>query len=80
MIHAACGEGASASKRSMCMKWSEENHYEIGKYASIKSPAATVRKFRQRFSALNESTARTFRSIVETDVERHITKKSCCKI
>ena len=51
------------------MKWSEEDSYEIGKYASINGPAATVRKFRQRFPALNESTARTFRSRVEADLK-----------
>ena len=51
------------------MKWSEENRYEIGKYASINGPAATVRKFRQRFPALNESTSWTFRSRVEADLK-----------
>ena len=51
------------------MKWSEEDRYEIGKYASINGPAATVRKFRQRFPALKESTARTFRSRVEADLK-----------
>ena len=69
MIRAACGEGVSTSKRSKYMKWSEENHYEIGKYASINGPAATVRKFRQRFPALNESTSWTFRSRVEADLK-----------
>ena len=47
------------------MKWSEEDRYEIGKYASINGPAATVRKFRQRFPALNESTSWIFLSRVE---------------
>ena len=51
------------------MKWNEEDRYEIGKYASINGPAATVRKLRQRFPALNESTARTFRSRVEADLK-----------
>ena len=49
VIHAACGEGVSTSKRSKYMKWSEEDRYEIGKYASINDPDATVRKFRQGF-------------------------------
>ena len=69
MTHAACGEGASISKRSKCVKWSEEDRYEIGKYVCINGPAATVRKFRQRFPALNESTARTFRRRVEADLK-----------
>ena len=51
------------------MKCNEEDQYEIGKYASINGAAATVRKFRQRFLALNESTARTFRSRVEVDLK-----------
>ena len=51
------------------MKWSEEDRYEIGKYASINGPAAIVRKFRQRFPALNESKARIFRSRVEDDLK-----------
>ena len=41
----------------------------FGKYAPINGPAATVRKFRQHFPALNESTARTFRSRVEVDLK-----------
>ena len=51
------------------MKWSEEDRYEIGKYASVNGPAATVRKFRQRFPNLNENTARTFCSRVEADLK-----------
>ena len=51
------------------MKWSEEDRYEIGKYASINGPIATIRKFRQRFPALNERTARTFCSRVEPELE-----------
>ena len=51
------------------MKWSEEDCYEIGKYACKNGPAATVRKFRQRFPALNESTARIFHSRVEADLK-----------
>ena len=51
------------------MKWSEEGRYEIGKYASINGSAATIRKFRQHFPALNESTTRTLYSRVEADLE-----------
>ena len=51
------------------MKNEEEDRYEIGKYPSINGPAATVRKFRQRFPALNESRAQTFRSRVEADLK-----------
>ena len=51
------------------MKWSEEDRYAIGKYASINISAATVRRFGQRFPALNESTVRSFRSRVEADLK-----------
>jgi len=69
VIHAGYEEGASTSKRSKYIKWSEEDRYEIGKYASMNGPAAAVRKFKQHFPTLNESTARTFRSRVEADLK-----------
>jgi len=63
------GYEASTSKRSKYIKWNENDRYEIGKYASIYGPAAAVRQFNQRFPAINESTARTFRSKVEADLK-----------
>lgn len=71
VIHTSYEE-ASTSKRSKYMKWSEKDRYEIGKYASLNGPAATVRKFKQRFPALNESTTRTFRSKVEADLKARL--------
>ena len=50
VIHAGCEEGSSKSKRSKYTKWSEEERYEIGKYASLNGPAATVRKFKPTLS------------------------------
>ena len=46
----------------MYIQWSEENRYEIGKYASTNGLAAAVKKFKQRFPTLNEITIQTFRA------------------
>ena len=51
----------SSSKRQPYVKYSPEERYKIGKYASENGPIATVRKFQPRFPNMNESNARTFR-------------------
>ena len=58
----------SSLKRQPYVKYSREERYKIGKYASEKCPVATVRKFQQRFPNMNESTARTFRKRYESDL------------
>lgn len=68
--------GASSSKRSKYTKWSDEERYIIGKYASVNGPAATVKKFKTRFPKLNESTARTFRKRVEDDLKKATSNKT----
>ena len=57
-----------SSKRQPYVKYSPEERYKIGKYASENGPIATVRKFQQRFPNMNESTARTFRKRYESDL------------
>ena len=42
-------------------KYTDEDRYEIGKYASENGSAATVRKFKSDFPKLNESTVRDFK-------------------
>ena len=59
----------SSSKRSKYIKWSEDDRYNIGKHASIYGPAAAVRKFKEQFPNINESTVRTFRQKVEADLK-----------
>ena len=50
------------SKRStVYAKYTPEDRYSIGKYASENGPIAAVRKFNSKFPKLTESTARTFR-------------------
>ena len=56
--------------------WNEENRYEIGKYASTNGPAAAVRKFKQHFPTLSESTVQTFRTRVEADLKIVVSKGS----
>ena len=69
IIDTAYDGGASTSKRTKYIKWTERDRYEIGKYASVYGPAATVKNFKQRFPTINESTARTFRNRVEADLK-----------
>ena len=57
----------SSSKRQPHLKYSPQERYKIRKYASEKGPVATVRKIQQRFSNMNESTARTFKKRYESD-------------
>ena len=42
-------------------KYTDEDRYEIGKYASENGSAATVRKFKSDFSILNESAVLDFK-------------------
>ena len=51
----------SSSKRQPYVKYSPEERYKIGKYASENGPIVTARKFQPRFPNMNESNARTFR-------------------
>ena len=51
----------SAAKRQPYVKYSPEERYKIGKYASENGPIVTARKFQPGFPNMNESNARTFR-------------------
>ena len=51
----------STTKRQAYAKYSPEERYKIGKYASENGTIACVRKFQKQFPNMNESTARTFR-------------------
>ena len=59
---------SSLSKRHTYVKYSPEERYKIGKYASENGPFATVRKFQQRFPNMDESTAGTIRKRYESDL------------
>ena len=57
-----------SSKRQPYVKYSPEERYKIGKYASENGPIPIVRKFQQRFPNMNESNAHTFRKRYESDL------------
>ena len=52
---------SSSSSRSHYAKYSSNDRYEIGKFASETGDAAAVRKYQKKFGKLNESTVRGFR-------------------
>lgn len=58
----------TTSKRQSYTKYTPADRFSIGKYASENGPIAAVRKFKQKFQNLNESTARTFRSKYEKQI------------
>ena len=56
-------------KRANYIKWTDNDRYRIGKYASQNGIAAAVRHFKNDFPDLNESTARGFKKRVEDDLK-----------
>ena len=57
----------STSKRKPHTKYSADEHFKIGKYASENGPIAAVRKFEKQFPNMNESTARAFKKKYESE-------------
>ena len=64
------------STRAAYHKWKEDERYKIGKYASIHGPAAAVRKYKQQFPILNESTVRDFRKRFEEELKKSTKEKT----
>ena len=50
------------------MKYSADERFKIGKYASENGSIAAVRKFEKQFPNMNESTARTFKKKYESEL------------
>ena len=67
----------TTSKRQSYTKYTPADRFSIGKYASENGPIAAVRKFKQKFQNLNESTARTFRSKYEKQIAEEKKKRNC---
>ena len=59
----------STSKRKLYTKYSADERFKIGKYASENGPIAAVRKFEKQFPNMNESTARTFKKKCESELD-----------
>ena len=64
------------STRAAYHEWKEDERYKIGKYASIHGPAAAVRKYKQQFPILNESTVRGFRKRFEEELKKSTKEKT----
>ena len=47
--------------RGKYIKFSEEDCFTIGRYPAVHGPLAAVRKFKDQYPNLNESSVRTFR-------------------
>ena len=47
--------------RGKYIKFSEEDRFTIGRYAAVHGPLEAVRKFKDQYLNLNESSVRTFR-------------------
>ena len=62
-------ELARRKRRQVYNKWSDEDRYKVGKYASENGAAAAVRKFKGTFKNLNEITVRGFKKRVETELK-----------
>ena len=52
-----------------CKMYSDEERYKIGKYTSERGPAAAVRKFKSKFSKLNESTCWSIKKKYEEELD-----------
>ena len=64
------GLDGSLKKRESNVKYTPEDRYKIGKYGSENGPAAAVRKFKSRFTRLNESTVRSLQQKYQFELTR----------
>ena len=56
-------------RKTTYQKYSEEDRFKIGKYASENGAAAAIRKFKKSYPDIKESTIRGFKSKYERGVE-----------
>ena len=61
--------------RGKYKKYSSEDRYKIGKYASENGPAASARHFKKKFLSLNESTVREFKKLYESEIKSALKQK-----
>ena len=69
-------KSATSQKRKSYQKWTDEERYDIGKYASIYGHANAVRKFETKQRPLNESTVRRFAKLYQEEIE-NARKQNC---
>lgn len=58
-------QDGKAAKSATYIKWTDENRYTIGKYASEHGNTSAVRRFRKQFPNIKESTVRDFKKKYE---------------
>ena len=66
---------SSKNARKRYFKWDDKDRYSIGKYASVNGNTAAVRKFKERFPHLNESTVRSLRKKTEDEIKKAAKEK-----
>ena len=57
-------------RKTSYQKYSEEDRFKIGKYASENGATAAVRKFKNSFPDIKESTVRRFKSNYEEELKK----------
>ena len=61
---------AVKKNRKPYFRWTDKDRCSIDKYASEHGNTAAVRKFKSKFSHLNESTVRSFKKKVEDEIKK----------
>ena len=59
-----------SKRKTSYQKYSGENRFKISKYASENGATATVRKFKNSYPAMKESTVRGFKSNFEEELKK----------
>ena len=65
----------TVTARTSYIKWKDEDRFKTGDYALKNDNAATIRKFKQQFPGLKESTVRTFEQKVKNELKNAAREK-----
>ena len=60
----------TSNRTKNCRKWSEKEHYEIGKYAAIHGSRAAERKFHTKEKPIIESNAWRFLELFKEEISK----------
>ena len=66
----------NVKKRKPCIKWTDEERYDVQNYASQHGIAATVRHYQSKYKNLNESIVRGFKNPIEKELKIATKNKS----
>ena len=59
-----------SNRKTSCQKYSAEDRFKIGKYASENGATAAVRKFKTLYPDMKESIVRGFKSTYEEELKK----------